>query len=422
MKSLETLSKEIADKEKEKSMKAESEKRHDDLLGSVKEVKESVESMKETLGSLSVTVENQIEPKDSVKVENLSEISFPKSVKVENIKDIKFPAPVKEVSVKKPSWLSFSGIEENIKSLRKAVIDLGEIDLGKYTKKQDALAVRLVDKDGIGYYNAGGGGGYTIDRTKITDESGRIWSLESNGAMPVNIQDQTSDLFMGTMARAIGSPMTLASTTVKDSYQVTLTAGHTFTAGDCMLIVCRKHEFLGKVLSVAGNVITLDSPLDCEYLASSSLVFEIQKNMNVNGSVRPVKYEVALGETSDVEIDIYEIRFKLFDNSAMDESRFGGMTALTRGVVLRVERADGTIKNYFNAKSNGMFSLYCDNNQYDTKAPSGQYSVEFKWKVSRDQGVAIRLSAGDKFVLIVQDDLTPLINFEAKVLGHEVTD
>ena len=187
MKSLETLSKEIADKEKENSMKAESEKRHDDLLGSVKEVKEAIESMKETLGSLSVTVENQVEPKDSVKVENLSDIHIPSKVKIDNLGDIKFPAPVKEVSVKKPSWLSFSGIEENIKSLRKAVIDLGKIDLGKYTKKQDALAVRLVDKDGIGYYNAGGGGGYTIDRTKITDESGRIWNLDEIIGLKANI-------------------------------------------------------------------------------------------------------------------------------------------------------------------------------------------------------------------------------------------
>lgn len=154
---LSNLSNKISEKKALKEMESRAEERHSESLSVFRN---SIESVVKSLGrTISVKVENQVEPRDSVDVRNLSEIQFPKSVKVENIKDIKIPEQPKEVSIKKPSWLSFSGIEENIKSLRKAVIDLSQFDFGKYTKKQNAIAVRLVTKDGDAYYNAGGNGG-----------------------------------------------------------------------------------------------------------------------------------------------------------------------------------------------------------------------------------------------------------------------
>jgi hypothetical protein len=105
----------------------------------------------------------------------------------------------------------------------------------------------------------------------------------------------------------------------------------------------------------------------------------------------------------------------------MDASTFGGLSALTRGIVLRVSRSDGTYVNYFNAKTNGELSLFIDNTDYTSKAPSGSYSVSFKWKIRDEHGVVIRLSAGDKIQLLVQDNLTALTSFYGVVVGHIVT-
>ena len=87
--------------------------------------------------------------------------------------------------------------------------------------------------------------------------------VEANGGLPVNVQDQTTRAFDLQMNRILNS-FTLASDGVVDSYTLTLTTGHGVIAGDCLGFLEQDgfpQIFNPEVISVAGDVITLDRPV-----------------------------------------------------------------------------------------------------------------------------------------------------------------
>lgn len=245
--------------------------------------------------------------------------------------------------------------------------------------------------------------------------------LETNGAIPVNIQDQHSQIINSYAVKVSGSVMTLASNITLGSYTAVMTAGHTFVNGDTFYIAQDDKSFMATVLNVATNTLTLDTPFDYAFPSASSVVFEVSKHMNVDGSSTTQIFEIATGAASTISLDIYSLRLHIMDNTAMDESTFGGISALTRGLVCRKVSANGSQYFYWNAKTNGELSIMIDNTEYSTKAPSGQYAVMFQWKIRETHGVSIRIEPGDKLELLVQDDLTSLTSMECTVQGHVVT-
>lgn len=257
---------------------------------------------------------------------------------------------------------------------------------------------------------AGGGGGGGL--TSIQEEY--LKEISENTAF----KELSNGVIIGSIAKGTGVPMTLSTNGVKGSYTLVMTAGHTFANGDNLLLAYTNINFIAKVLNVATNTLTLDTPLDFAYPTVGTVVFEVVTNLNVDGSATPQIFESRVGVNSNINIAVTEVRFNILDNAAMDDSLFGGITALTRGIVCRVVRADGTYRNFFNAKSNGDMALLVDNTNYSTKAPSGSYSVSFQWKIKDSNGVVVELNPGDAFQIIVQDNLTALISFNAVLIGH----
>jgi hypothetical protein len=94
---------------------------------------------------------------------------------------------------------------------------------------------------------------------------------------------------------------------------------------------------------------------------------------------------------------------------------------LSNGCVLR--KNNGRYINYANFKKNGDFALCSGRaNEYTDKGGGGAYSVLFTCNFAGqgNHGVTIRLTPGEILELIVQDDLTDLLNFELMAQGHLV--
>jgi hypothetical protein len=107
-----------------------------------------------------VVVKNLPDPVKEVSVSN-----FPKqkdSVKIDG-----------EVSLKQPKWFSLKGIEKALKTvsdkIEKAVF---KVDLDKYQKGNEAISVRLVDKDGKPYVAKGNGAYPSFGSVNLKDASG----------------------------------------------------------------------------------------------------------------------------------------------------------------------------------------------------------------------------------------------------------
>ena len=214
----------------------------------------------------------------------------------------------------------------------------------------------------------------------------------------------------------LGTASIAVSTTIEDRI-ITLGAGHGASAGEYLNIAEGVRFYQGTVLVVDGNDITLDSGLDFAFTTAAAVVRGTE-NLAVDGSVTPVVFKIAPPGTLIWHINRFI--FHIEDNVDMDTGKFGGIAALTNGMLLR--KKNDSFKNFFNIKSNGDFTHRSYDVQYDAKAPAGVYgfSCRSTYNGEDKRGVTIELigSQNDEVQAIIQDDLTDLTSFHIIAQGH----
>ena len=252
--------------------------------------------------------------------------------------------------------------------------------------------------------------------------TGVLASVESNKAQAVNIQDQHTRSLDLRFGRSVGVPTTLALDSVPDTNTITVADATGFVAGTFVGVVDPVgNSYFGVQLGdPAGNVLTLDTPMDLVYVAGAT-VLNLSFDMAVDGSITPITFQIGpVGAV--IEIDITRLLGYIQSGSAQDDATFGGLPALTNGCVLR--RADGTFQNLWNVKSNGDIALIGYDFLYTPAAPSGSFGARFRitYAGQNKHGVTIRLGEDEILEFIVQDNLTGLQVFNMMAQGHLVTD
>lgn len=237
-------------------------------------------------------------------------------------------------------------------------------------------------------------------------------------SLDVYIQDQTSDIIDLYVTRFINS-LTLATTCLVDSLSITVTDASAVTAGNYISIQQDDRFYQGKILSKNVNVLNLDTPIDYPFTPSAGIQ-EKSRELNVDGSVTT---QIAnIRPLPGIVGDITRIIFVITDNVEMDDSKFGGIPALTKGIVLR--RKNGHNHSIFNAKTNSDIIARCSSSNYSSKAPAGEFGFNAirEFNGQDRNGVVIRLdgSIGDELQILIQDNLTDLTSFHVIVQGHLV--
>jgi hypothetical protein len=250
--------------------------------------------------------------------------------------------------------------------------------------------------------------------------------LENNGAIPVNIQDQTSKALDLDFIQAQGSPTTLSVIAAAGDTQLTLTDATGFVDGNVVGILsggAGLFYFGTQIGAPVGNVITIDTPIDQSF-AIGSTVIRASAAMNVNGSLAsPQIFQIGPIGTA-IEVDIVRISGYIQAGSAMDLSDFGDIAGgLTNGIVFR--KSNGTNENLWNAKTNGRLKLITGIDlDFTTRAPGGSEGMNFRatYGGQNKHGVVLRLEASETLEILVQDNLTTLQAFNMMAQGHIVTD
>lgn len=177
----------------------------------------------------------------------------------------------------------------------------------------------------------------------VTDQDGvarrtKVWSSGFPGFIP---SDQVTRAFDFTFAKITNTNMTLASSPTVGSYTAVLSAGHSIVANDLIsftdLVTVGHHFYSGKVLSISTNTVTLDTPIPHEFATENTLVFERASNMNVDGSTTAQIFSLT-NPYSDAA-DITRVVFHMRNTTDMDSANFAGLSALTRGLVMRKKRS-----------------------------------------------------------------------------------
>ena len=217
---------------------------------------------------------------------------------------------------------------------------------------------------------------------------------------------------------ATTTTLTVAANAQDESITVASTAG--FSVGDPIdlangIIEESTHPI---IIGIAGNIFSLDRPLDSAFAIGDNIT-KLISNMAVDGSVTPVSFRLSphIG-------DIWHIlRFliNMIHGSAADDSRFGSIASLTKGVVLRkFDGATGEYSTYTNWKNNGDMVLDMFDVDYGDKAGGGKFSTRGRFSIKSATEAVPKISQadGDYLEFLIQDDLTGVISFIVKAQGH----
>lgn len=242
---------------------------------------------------------------------------------------------------------------------------------------------------------------------------------------PVSIMDRTTKPVDAFFARSLSTFLVKADTGASGidepsliyDFSATGPGPHGISPGDEILLldVVASREFFAVVLAVVVDTITVDRPIDHDF-PLGALGRIVSTQMNVDGSVTPVIFSVRAGT---IPTDITRLMIGITDNLAMDSSKFGGIAALTKGLVFRV--LNSYQKTVFNFKSNGQIKNYSFDAEYDDKAGAGLFGFYSRISFGGDDkhGVVLRISGTDVLQWVVQDDLTALSSLNVTAQGHD---
>jgi hypothetical protein len=252
--------------------------------------------------------------------------------------------------------------------------------------------------------------------------TGKEANVESNGGLCVNVKEKFNRLLDFIFYQPLGFSA-LNTSASKGSYELDLIDSFGFLSGDVVIVEIENEVvfFARQIGSPVGNVITLDTPLDRDFDESETSIYTATDNMNVDGSAFPESFQIGLvSGTDELTFDITRLMGYIQDGTAMDDSKFGGIPALTNGILLRIVGL--TTTTIWNLKSNADISLLCYDISYTDKAPAGSYGLKFRNSFAgrEKHGVTIRLSPGEYLEILIQDDLTDLEKFNIMAQGHVV--
>jgi hypothetical protein len=242
--------------------------------------------------------------------------------------------------------------------------------------------------------------------------------LNEKGIFQVSIKDQFTDSIDLYAHIDKVQPAIIINTSLYDE-AIVVDSIASVAAGDVIVIYegCRFYQSI--VLSAAVLTINLASPLDFAF-TTAAVVHIGTWNLTVNGSVTPQIAHIFV--PSECEFNIYQINVSITDDVVMDSAKFGGIAALTNGILFRV--VNSTIKNLPLVVNNIGFSEQGFDINYDDKAPAGVYGFQAKKNYPVINGVSLRLNGAtnDEIQCLIRDDLTDLTMLNITINGHVAQD
>ena len=241
----------------------------------------------------------------------------------------------------------------------------------------------------------------------------------NRGAMDVYLQDQNTELVTWLLHKDLNN-IVLASNANIDSKTITLQAGHNVVAGNIVSLLQSDKFYQGIVTNVNVNIITLDTPIDKQFRSDREYIATRgTANMAVNGSVTSQIFHITPPQNQSW--DITQIGIFINDNDNMDDTKLGGIAAISNGIVIRKKNST-QYNNIGNVKANGDLKLFGCTIEYTPKTGGGEDTMSGVCQFSKDAGVTIRLDGtkGEEIQAIIQDNLTAITAIYVSTIGHVV--
>lgn len=217
---------------------------------------------------------------------------------------------------------------------------------------------------------------------------------------------------------------TLTVETSIDDKTVTVASTTGFALGNYLIIYSSVTDrfFTGRILSIVGNILTVDNPLDSAFPVGAIVVASVT-NMAVDGSTTTQVFGIRgipVINPLNVTFHVTRIIFNCQTDGTVDLSKFADQSALINGLVLR--KRNGEYDNIFNIKTNGeLDGITLDWNPYAASNPNrGQngFTSRLTFNGQDKMGSVIELAEGSDMEFLVQDDLTGITLLEVVAEGY----
>ncbi len=244
-----------------------------------------------------------------------------------------------------------------------------------------------------------------------------------NTGLDVNPQNQITPPIDALFIESISSFTLSADTGVSGTTSLVQTfeaaPGHGIVVGNELLLLDASSDRSLQVVAVgvSTDTITIDRPLDHDFTAAATLGSITNSNMAVAGSIASPRIFTLKAES--IPYDFTRFLLTMRSATSMDDAKFGGITALTNGVIFRM--IGDFQKTIFNFKTNQEIKQFCHDVTYAPKAPSGEYglSARLSFNGPEKHGAPLRIRGLNVIQWIVQDDLTGLLAFVGSSQGRE---
>ena len=244
----------------------------------------------------------------------------------------------------------------------------------------------------------------------LTGHNGNKLYIEDNHSMPTTWQDPTEPTII-IHASKVHKFSTLDGTHTINDKVVSILDATTCITGDSFKIVSANDSrfYVGHIVSVNSNDITVDSPLDFAY-PDGAVVACANENMAVDGSSTTQIFSLRSADPTGavpVTVHITRVIITCITDSATSLDKFGNITALTHGLVFR--QKNGTYINIFNVKSGiDLAGIGYDYEPYKATAPEQNvdgFAVRITFAGPSKMGSALEVGPGEDIEWLVQDNL-----------------
>lgn len=262
----------------------------------------------------------------------------------------------------------------------------------------------------------------------ITDETSGETAYVTNNGLDVNVQDQSTVTLDSRMLQASGSPFTLNASTTAGATTFVATAATGLVAGDAIFFAEGNRSYTGEVSAATGgapDTVTVRVPIPIVFTASA-YVTKVLDDMSASSTGTIASPDIfVVANDGTVSIDVTRILLKMVTTSTPVLTDFGDIAGgLTNGCVLRkFNSANSNYQNIAHWKDNSDIAEYMYDMDILTALGVGNDGLKGRMSFGGQDkhGVVIRLEAGDKLQLLIQDDISALTSFRIMVQGH-ITD
>ena len=239
------------------------------------------------------------------------------------------------------------------------------------------------------------------------------------GALDIHFKEVHTQIVNELFHFHTGTITTIAVAVIAGDISITVVDATGFTVGGNIQINNGQIETTFPVITAlpGGNVLTLDRPLDFNYdIGDEVEVVHANIRDDIGTLLAPVSH-IVMPEPGKIWF-INRIIFAMTHTVASSDDKFGGIGALTNGMVLRAN-IGGQNFSFTNWKTNEDIILDMFDVTYSDKAGPSLFGTSGRGSFTR-VGVLVELngSNGDFLELLTQDDLTGLASYFINAQGY----